>query len=170
MTECVNHLVERGYSRLVYISPYDFASLEKPDPRVSSYFSTCNKRGIDALYQVLPVHEETARVGLEIGLEFAAMKPSRRPDAIVAHNDVVAIGIYNGLTRGGLNIPGDIALTGCDGIEFGQILAKPLTTIGTPPGPMIDAALSIIKQRIENSNSPRVQTVLPAKLIVGETT
>lgn len=49
--------------------------------------------------------------------------------AILAFNDIVAMGVYRSARNLGLSIPGDLALVGFDGLSFGDNLDPPLTTI-----------------------------------------
>lgn len=55
------------------------------------------------------------------------------PTALVCFNDLVAIGALQELSRRGLSVPKDIAVTGCDNIFFSQYTSPPLTTIDLKP-------------------------------------
>ncbi len=47
----------------------------------------------------------------------------------VATNDEMATGVYRGLQEWGLNIPGQVAICGCDNLPIGEQLYPELTTI-----------------------------------------
>ena len=52
--------------------------------------------------------------------------------AIFSCNDLMAIGAIQALSEAGLKIPADISIMGFDGIEVGQYLTPPLTTVQQP--------------------------------------
>ena len=54
---------------------------------------------------------------------------SPRPTAIFAANDLLAIGIMQGLQRTGLRIPDDVAIVGFDDIPVARYVTPALTTI-----------------------------------------
>ncbi|MBJ3775140.1 LacI family DNA-binding transcriptional regulator [Acuticoccus mangrovi] len=53
------------------------------------------------------------------------------PTAIVAITDAVALGVMHAAIEAGLDIPGDISIVGCDGVESAAWAARPLTTMAT---------------------------------------
>jgi DNA-binding LacI/PurR family transcriptional regulator len=111
--------------------------------------------------------------GLQAGLELASRAPEERPDAVVCLNDLVAIGLYNGLRRGGLRVPEDIAVAGFDGIEEGKFLERPLTTVVSPSASLIESAFDLLMARLETRDLtllPPQQVTLPSELRLGETT
>jgi len=55
-----------------------------------------------------------------------------RPDAIVAADDVMALGAMDGLFARGLRVPEDVALMGFNDIEEARFAAVPLTTVRQP--------------------------------------
>jgi len=58
---------------------------------------------------------------------------SFRPTALICCNDMVAIGCYRAAHELGLKIPEDISVLGFDGIEMGEVLGPPLTTLSVFP-------------------------------------
>jgi LacI family transcriptional regulator len=51
------------------------------------------------------------------------------PTALIAINDLVALGTLRQLHRMGMSVPGDFALIGCDNQFFAQYTIPPLTTV-----------------------------------------
>jgi DNA-binding LacI/PurR family transcriptional regulator len=80
--------------------------------------------------------------------------------------------VYQGLQRGGVRVPRDVALVGFDGLEEGQYLAGgPLTTVRAPVNELCRAAVEILMQRIGgDSEGPSRQVLVPMQLSVGATT
>lgn len=54
---------------------------------------------------------------------------SEKPDAIVCYNDRIALELISILKDQGLSVPADIAVTGCDTLEFGQKMSPVLTSV-----------------------------------------
>lgn len=56
-----------------------------------------------------------------------------QPTAIVTANDMTAIGAMRALHAYGVDIPGEMSLVGFDGIELGDAMYPPLTTVAVSP-------------------------------------
>lgn len=69
---------------------------------------------------------------------------SRTPDAVVAGNDLLAIGAMRAIRERGLLIPDDIAVVGFDDIALAAFTEPPLTTIRQPAGLMGQAAAELL--------------------------
>lgn len=61
-----------------------------------------------------------------------AYAAGRRPTAILAMSDAIAIGAIRGLRDRGLSIPSDVSVVGFDDIELAQTTDPPLTTVHQP--------------------------------------
>src|SRR5665213_1393123 len=57
---------------------------------------------------------------------------SDRPTAIVAGNDLTAIGILHRAYDGGLRVPEDLSIVGFDDIVFAEYTQPALTTVAVP--------------------------------------
>lgn len=55
-----------------------------------------------------------------------------KAEAIVCYNDVMACSVMGELASRGINVPEQIAVTGCDNLEFAQRISPTLTTITFP--------------------------------------
>jgi DNA-binding LacI/PurR family transcriptional regulator len=59
--------------------------------------------------------------------------PQTRPTALLCCNDLVAIGCYKAAHQLGLHIPNDVSIVGFDGIDMGEVMGPPLTTLSVFP-------------------------------------
>ena len=60
------------------------------------------------------------------------MTLNSRPTAILAANDLMAVGALRGLRRAGLQVPRDVSVIGCDDIALAGLTDPQLTTIMIP--------------------------------------
>jgi len=79
----------------------------------------------------------------------------RVPRAVVCANDQTAIGVMAALQHAGLSIPGDVAVTGFDGIRLGRHLRPSLTTVVQPMAALGDTAVAMLNDRIGGAAQPR---------------
>jgi LacI family transcriptional regulator len=94
-----------------------------------------------------------------------------RPTAIVAHNDLIAIGAMKAFGHAGLKIPDNISVIGFDDIAAASYVQPPLTTIASPKRRMgraaIETLLSLMKA--DEKGLPEM-TKLPVNLVVRGST
>jgi DNA-binding LacI/PurR family transcriptional regulator len=140
---------ERGARRIGFVYPYSWVVRHPDEPRWHAYREMCEAHP-EIVMQLLPTAqpEETRHAGLEMGLSLAAMTPAERPQAVLCFNDVVAQGVLFGLRRAGLRVPEDVAVVGVDGIDEGQHLDVPLTTVVLPFDALCREALQLLLRRI----------------------
>jgi len=83
------------------------------------------------LVSEIPNGENVSNAEFENGFLLADMllKLKKLPDAIVAINDITAIGIIKGLNTKGVKIPEDISIIGFDDISFSSMITPGLTTM-----------------------------------------
>jgi GntR family transcriptional regulator of arabinose operon len=85
--------------------------------------------------------------GVEHALECVLRDPEDRPRAIVTMEDTVAARVIKYLQTGGLSVPGDVAVTGCNNSEISQLMTPSITTFELPVRQLgKDAALRLIEQ------------------------
>jgi len=90
----------------------------------------------------------------------------RLPEALVCGSDVIALGAMRELRELGVAVPGDILVTGFDGIHFSEIAEPALTTLRQPLREVADEAIRLLTTRLANGRgAPRHLQVSP-KLIV----
>jgi LacI family transcriptional regulator len=88
----------------------------------------------------------------------------RVPRALVCANDQTAIGVMAALEQAGLSVPGDVAVTGFDGIQLGRHLRPGLTTVVQPMAALGDTAVAMLSERIGGAEPPPRAVELPVRL------
>jgi DNA-binding LacI/PurR family transcriptional regulator len=92
------------------------------------------------------------------------------PTAVLAANDYSAFGALAALDAAGLDVPGDISLTGYDGLSLSRIGRIDLTTVAQPAAELGQRAMELLLERIEGERTEAKHEVVPPRLIVGSTT
>ncbi len=88
-----------------------------------------------------------------------------RPTAVVATNDVFAVGGMLACREAGVSIPEDISITGVDNTDLGATQTPPLTSIRTPIVETGRAAAEQLIARLEGQPHNEFQT-LPFELVL----
>jgi LacI family transcriptional regulator len=101
----------------------------------------------------------------------AHASPGRPPfDAVVAANDLLAIGVIRAADDLGLSVPDDIAVTGMDDTELGQVFKPSLTSVSLGSAERGRAAARLMLDRVE-AGAPQPQHVaIGPRLKVREST
>lgn len=90
------------------------------------------------------------------------------PTAVMAFNDVVAVGALGSLQRHGIAVPNDIALTGFDGIQLTENVTPAITTMVADFKGYAEKIIEIV---ISGDGAGRTsETVLDLELAVREST
>ena len=96
---------------------------------------------------------------------------NERPTAVIAFNDIIALGALHAVRAHGLRVPQDISIIGIDDIAIAAHAHPPLTTIGQPKYRMGKLAVQTLRRVSEGRISPGNNcTLLESPLIVREST
>jgi DNA-binding LacI/PurR family transcriptional regulator len=92
------------------------------------------------------------------------------PTAIVAANDLVAIGAISALKQLGKKVPQDVSVVGFDNIQMSALVDPPLTTISQPTYEMGKRAMEAILERVSDPRSAGKIIYFDTQLIVRSST
>lgn len=120
-----NHLISLGHKRIVMIGGTDQTSTGRD--RYRGYVMAMEKAGLEVKPGWRIPGPRTKQGGFEASQQFLALKD--KPTAAVCWNDLVAIGLMNGIARAGLTPGIDISVTGYDDLEEAAIATPALTTV-----------------------------------------
>lgn len=120
------------------------------------------------------LHVDVTTTGMEAGHD--AMKSlweaGKRPTAVVATNDSMALGVLRFCDDMGLKVPDDIAIAGFDNIEFARMASVPITTVAYPVERVATNAVSHLMALINTDGSlpAPTETLFEPDLIVRQST
>jgi LacI family transcriptional regulator len=86
------------------------------------------------------------------------------PTAVIATNDVFAVGAMLACREAGVRIPYDVSITGVDNTDLGATQTPPLTSIDTPVVDVGTAAAEQLVARLEG-RAADLQQLLPFRLV-----
>ena len=90
---------------------------------------------------------------------FLTTKPQKLPDAIIAINDNVALGVVRALQDAGFKVPQDIAIASCDAFPQSEYYTPRLTTIDQKNSTLGDSAIHSLLKRIEQHGNPDISII-----------
>jgi LacI family transcriptional regulator len=97
----------------------------------------------------------------------ALLEGARRPSAIIAGNDSMAVGALSALADAGVRVPQDMAVVGFDDIPIARYVSPPLTTVRVSiPELGSRAAARLLEALEQGPGRERVQELLPTELVV----
>jgi LacI family transcriptional regulator len=120
------HLHELGHLRIAFISgPVNLRSAWE---RREAFLKRLSENG-NCQPEELLIEEANHKVdgGLRAMLRLLARSP--HPTAVLASNDLTAIGALRGIRQYGLRVPEDISVVGFDDIQMAEFTEPPLTTV-----------------------------------------
>jgi DNA-binding LacI/PurR family transcriptional regulator len=95
--------------------------------------------------------------------------PELRPTAIFCFNDYCAFGVYRAAHQLELHIPRDLSVTGFDGIEVGELLGPPLTTVSIFPRRQGEEAARLLLRAMRGEVGPDpVMVAIEPELVIRE--
>lgn len=160
------YLASHGRQRIAFVNgPLDRTTLAD---REAGFRAGLDEVGLSLkphLYAQAPFVQTSFR---EIGRRLVS--GSEQPDAIACGNDLIAISVLNGLRVEGVSVPGDVWVTGFDGIEMTGWDIVDLTTMRQPLDLMASDAAEALIRRIEgNYTKPKTIQYRTELVVRGST-
>ena len=145
----LEELAGQGYRRIGFVGWIDEDSTDPyAEIRCTTYLDWMRRAGCyDASLCATELNEARNReeTGYRVGLRLLDLP--QRPDAIVACNDNVAVGLYRAIDERGLRVPRDVAVASFNDISVAQFLNPPLSTVHLPAEEIGEAAVDLLAER-----------------------
>ena len=122
-------------------------------------------RAGDAEVTVLGPHPPTEEGGLTAAEAVARMDFT----AVLAYNDLMAIGLIEGLDRLGIGVPDKVSVVGIDDIALSRLTRPRLTTVANPTGAAGRAAVDMLLQHGDDRRTTG-QITLATDLVLRDST
>jgi len=145
IVDALEYLTELGHRRVAYIGGPMF--LKSAQRRKRAFIDTAARLGLEAAQAIDA--DFTVKGGY-----FACSKllSGRAPTAILAGNDLTAIGILHRAYDGGIRVPDDLSVVGFDDILFAEYTQPALTTVSVPRTEIGKVAFQALWTMMSDSN------------------
>lgn len=162
INEAVQHLADLGHQRIGFISgPETLASARV---RRSSFLKSLEAHGF--MHNDAWIRSGDHKVSGGIAAMNEMLRLADRPTAVLASNDLTAIGMMSAIRKAGLSVPEDISVVGFDDIWLAEFTEPPLTTVQFPRIQVAEQACRALMSDLgklpaeEQSHEYRVETHL----------
>ncbi|MGC5165277.1 LacI family DNA-binding transcriptional regulator [Luteimicrobium sp. DT211] len=155
---------------LVALGHRDIAYLDGPQ---ESWSAQLRRTALDALdlppgVAIRTVGQVPAR--FEGGVAGGDLVVASGATAVLAFNDVVALGLLHRLAARGVRVPGDVSVVGFDDVPVAAMATPALTTVAQPLVSSARAGVDMLVDLIEGRPVPDRAVVLPTHLVVRQST
>ncbi|MBZ4666216.1 LacI family DNA-binding transcriptional regulator [Mahella sp.] len=159
------YLLKLGHRNIAYIGGLENSSSDRR--RFEGHREALKSYGLPLRYS--PMHGQFKQMsGYELTKELLIYNDI--PTAILAGNDVLALGVIQAVEEFGLKVPDNVSVMGIDDISFASFDKISLTTVAQPKGEIGRLAAEIIIQKINNpQDKAPVKKVLEPRLIIRRT-
>jgi LacI family transcriptional regulator len=160
----VDHLVGLGHRDIAHIAGP--LTISTGAVRQRAFRAAMQSHGLrdDRIVEAEAYSDAAGRVAL---LELFA---DHVPTAVVAGNDLLALGCYDALEETGLSCPDDVSVVGFNDMPFISRLRPPLTSVRVPQYELgVEAARLLLDRLSGRTMTPRV-VLLPVQLVVRGST
>jgi GntR family transcriptional regulator, arabinose operon transcriptional repressor len=172
--QVARHLIDQGYKDIVYLArePIQLPSIAERLHGYQTAMADFNLKprspfivgGPIELGYLQDQNSSTLHENLVVEKIASFLRGGKRPEAIVAMNDLVAMLVLEAAEQVGLRIPDDLGVVGFDDLDCAD--AKDLTTMAQRPFEIGSEAARLLLQRIRGDSQDIRQVLLPTQLII----
>ena len=161
--QAIARLRQLGHSRIGFISGPLF--MRNAQERLSGYRLGLLENGLEYDPELVTESDWTYDGGRDAML--GLMKAQRRPTAVYAASDMMAIGAMEGARQSGLSVPRDVSVIGFDNIDMGSYCTPALTTVAVSARQISHTAVESIVRFADKgcSEFDRYTIRIPAGLV-----
>lgn len=162
VTQLVRHLHGKGHRRIAFVAGRP--SLKSNAVRLEAYETCMRDLGLES--GPVLVGDLRFEGGLAAGISIA--KLSSRPTAVMAVNDLTAVGVVKGLLKSGFRVPQDISVTGFDKTRLAEYSNPSITTVDVHRETLGQMAADALHE-LSTSDSPHGREYqIGAELVLGD--
>ncbi|MEW5980316.1 MAG: LacI family DNA-binding transcriptional regulator [Acidobacteriota bacterium] len=163
----IEALAEMGHTRVAYVSGHP--AMLPIRQRLSAFKHFALTQGFVKDQKLFENSELNYRGGYH-ACERLWTATKKKPTAIVAFSDTVAIGVLKFLDEHKVRVPDEVSVIGFDGTDIGQFTHASLSTVSTPMYEIGKEAFGLLNASIEGKHSSPQSLILPVKLILRDST
>jgi LacI family transcriptional regulator len=155
-----------GHERIAFVAgPSDHGASHK---REAGFHYATESAGLNPKHCLVVQGDFSVRSGFIAAENLLAEQ--EKITAIVAANDDIAVGVVMAAMKRGLDVPGDISVTGFDGSRLGDILWPQLTTVKQPVEEMAAAVTATLLKEIVTKDVDKKASKFDVEYLFRNTT
>jgi DNA-binding LacI/PurR family transcriptional regulator len=163
--EALQHLFALNHRRIAFIpGPMN---LESARIRHAAFVDGMKARGLG---DHLMLEKGNHRIDGGAMAMRSLLKLPQRPTAVIASNDLTAIGALGVIQDSNLKVPDDISLIGFDDISFAHLTQPPLTTIALSRTQLAVTAFAALEALIRKEDGSHADYSIPTHLVMRRST
>jgi LacI family transcriptional regulator len=164
--QAIEHLTSLGHKRIAFVSgPPTLASAKT---RTNAFALSLKKKEISLSVDYMQVGNHRIDGGQNAMAKL--LKLRQPPTAVMASNDLTAIGMMREIHGAGLDVPADISVLGFDDIEMSNFLQPPLTTIRVPRAEIAVSAFNALYAANRRRKTDGKEYRIATELVIREST
>lgn len=158
----VKHLIDLGHRRIAFVGgPSD----SRPsNEREAGYLKAMEEAGLLDQAQTLHLGGWDAEDGYRSAALLLGEREARRPTAIFAASDVLAMGVYHAIQEAGLQVGSDVSVLGFDDIALAVQCRPPLSTVHVRKVEMGKNAVKLLWDWINEERDYPLRVTVPTTL------
>lgn len=160
----VEHLCKLGNRRIAFIG--GDPKVTTGHERIEGYQRALVRFGLTYDPRLVVPASPTRRGGYDSVQRLLQME--NRPTAALCFNDVVALGVIEGLQHAGIRAGREFGVVGFNNVPDAAQSIPGLTTVDTSPRELGETAAELLLKRIEQRDSPIRTVILQPRLIVRQ--
>lgn len=149
--QLVHHLVEKGRKCLAFVGGRQEDHTQSGELRLNSFIEATGELQVCLSGDYICFGDWSFEGGKRVFHTLWSLNP--RPDAIVAANDRMAIGLLSGAFEAGVQVPEEVSITGFDDIEFSRYTNPALTTVHVPYVEMVNHAVDTLVRMMDGQET-----------------
>jgi DNA-binding LacI/PurR family transcriptional regulator len=165
----LTHLQSLGHRRIVFVRGQEFSADARE--RWRYLLEVAREKGIPVRPElVFQLKSDTHSPELGFPVVRQLISRKERFTAVVAFNDMSAIGMIRALADAKIRVPGEVSIVGFDDIEAAEFTIPRLTTVRQPLSEMGRIAAQCVLQRIQRPDGFQQEMTVEPELVVREST
>ncbi len=167
ITMAMRHLFELNHRDIGFISGP--ITLQSAAIRMNTYRDVLQQEGIAEQQGWLQEGDHRVEGGA-LAMDRLLASSKHRPTALIASNDLTAIGAMGSIHKAGLRIPEDISVIGFDGIELSAYTQPALTTLFVSRRSLAEEAFRSLHRPKSGQVEGARENVVQPRLLIREST
>ncbi|SHN47275.1 LacI family DNA-binding transcriptional regulator [Cryptosporangium aurantiacum] len=167
VASAVGHLADLGHRRIAHLAGPQSTSTGVA--RARAFRHAVTDRGLEYDPTLVVECEHWAEADGARALR-SLLEAGRRFTAVVAGNDLIALGCYDVFAERGLSCPDDVSVVGFNDMPFLDKMRPPLTTVSVPHYEVGAEAARMLLETIEDPDRVARSVLMPTSLVVRGST